>query len=91
VLDDIGGNEPGTGSTWSLEINEMYPQSSVLSSKRMVVLDDPCGEVPIPGSADVHLPAGGLDVDSRTVGPADEPVPPRRYVFPDQTGRLRLK
>jgi len=34
------------------------------------------GDVPIPGAATVHLPAGEVDVTLRTVGPADEPKPP---------------
>jgi hypothetical protein len=34
------------------------------------------GDVPIPGAATVHLPAGEVDATLRTVGPADEPKPP---------------
>lgn len=34
------------------------------------------GDVPIPGAATVHLPAGEVDVTLATVGAADEPVPP---------------
>ena len=34
------------------------------------------GDVPIPGAADVHLPTGEVDVTLRTVGPAEERVPP---------------
>lgn len=34
------------------------------------------GDVPIPGAATVHLPAGEVDVTLATVGSADEPAPP---------------
>jgi hypothetical protein len=34
------------------------------------------GDVQIPGAATVHLPAGEVDITLRTIGPADEPVPP---------------
>ncbi len=48
----------------------------------------PYGEVPIPGSATVHLPAGEVDVSLRTAGPAgDVSVPPLsiRFFGPDGT------
>ena len=42
-----------------------------------LIFEDPYGEVPIPGSATVHLPAGEVDVTLRTAGPAgDVSVPP---------------
>ena len=38
------------------------------------------GEVPIPGSATVHLPAGEVDVSLRASGPAaDAPLPPLSF------------
>jgi hypothetical protein len=43
----------------------------------LLVFKGPYGEVPTPGSATVHLPAGEVDVTLRTAGPAgDVPVPP---------------
>jgi hypothetical protein len=56
-----------------------------------LVFEGPYGEVPIPGSAAVHLPAGEVDVTLRTAGPVgDESVPPLsiRITGPDGTARL---
>lgn len=42
-----------------------------------LVFEGPYGEVPIPGAATVHVPAGEVDVTLRTAGPVgDELVPP---------------
>jgi hypothetical protein len=42
-----------------------------------VVHEDPYGEVPIPGSATLQLPAGEVDLTLRSVGSLDgQPVPP---------------
>jgi hypothetical protein len=42
-----------------------------------LVHEDPYGEVPIPGSATLHLPAGAVDLTLRSVGsPEGQPVPP---------------
>jgi hypothetical protein len=43
-----------------------------------LVLGGHYGDVPIPGTATVHLPAGEVDVTLRTVGPVDEPEPSLR-------------
>jgi hypothetical protein len=57
-----------------------------------LVFKGPYGEVPIPGSATVHLPAGEVDVTLRTTGPAgDVPVPPLSIHIPGQTGLRRPK
>ena len=53
-----------------------------------LIFKGPYGEVPIPGSATVHLPAGEVDVTLRTTGPAgDVSVPPLsiRIFGPDGT------
>jgi hypothetical protein len=55
-----------------------------------LIFEDPYGDVPIPGSATVHLPAGEVDVTLRTAGPAgDVSVPPLsiRISGPDGTTR----
>ncbi len=49
---------------------------AVFAALPFLVFECPYGEVPIPGTAIVHLPAGETDVAVRTVGPADEPVAP---------------
>jgi hypothetical protein len=42
-----------------------------------IVYEDPYGEVPIPGSATLHLPAGEADLTLRSVGSLEgQPVPP---------------
>ena len=42
-----------------------------------LVLEDTYGDVAVPGSANLHLPAGEVDVTLRSVAPTDEPsVPP---------------
>ena len=42
-----------------------------------IVYEDPYGEVPIPGSATLHLPAGEADLTLRSVGFLEgQPVPP---------------
>ena len=53
-----------------------------------LIFEDPYGEVPIPGSATVHLPAGEVDV---TCAPRGLSVTRRyrhcRYAFPGPTGQ----
>lgn len=42
-----------------------------------LVLEDSYGDVAVPGSANLHLPAGEVDATLRSVAPTDEPsVPP---------------
>ena len=53
-----------------------------------LVSEDPYGEVPIPGSATLHLPAGEVDLTLRTAGSLDgQPVPPLSIQISGPDGR----
>jgi len=58
-----------------------------------LALEDTYGDVAVPGSANLHLPAGEVDVTLRSVAPADEPsVPPlsMRISGPDGVSRAEV-
>jgi hypothetical protein len=58
-----------------------------------LALEDTYGDVAVPGSANLHLPAGEVDVTLRSVAPADEPsVPPLsiRISGPDGVSRAEV-
>jgi hypothetical protein len=58
-----------------------------------LALEDTYGEVAVPGSANLHLPAGEVDVTLRSVAPTDEPsVPPLsiRVSGPDGISRAEV-
>ena len=58
-----------------------------------LVLEDTCGDVAVPGSANLHLPAGEVDVTLRSVAATDEPsVPPLsiRICGPDGIPRAEV-
>ena len=58
-----------------------------------LVLEDTYGDVAVPGAANLHLPAGEVDVTLRSVAPADEPsVPPLsiRISGPDGVSRAEV-
>jgi hypothetical protein len=58
-----------------------------------VVHEDPYGEVPIPGSATVHLPAGEVDLTlrSREWSLEGRPVPPLSIQISGPDGRLQAE
>jgi hypothetical protein len=57
-----------------------------------LVPEDPYGEVPIPGSATLHLPAGEVDLTLRSAGCLDvQPVPPLSIRVSGPDGSLQPK
>ena len=55
-----------------------------------IVYEDPYGEVPIPGSATLHLPAGEADLTLRSVGSLEgQPVPPLSIQISGPDGLLQ--
>jgi ABC-type dipeptide/oligopeptide/nickel transport system permease subunit len=55
-----------------------------------IVYEDPYGEVPIPGSATLHLPPGEVDLTLRSVGsPEGQPVPPLSIQISGPDGLLQ--
>jgi hypothetical protein len=58
-----------------------------------LALEDTYGDIAVPGSANLHLPAGEVDVTLRSVAPIDEPsVPPLsiRISGPDGISRAEV-